>query len=99
AAPAHKPSVSLIDVSRWRSIALAALAIALVLDAGWWTYDRFFCRDLRVTFLSVGEGDAAVVRFPGGRVMLIDGGGSFGGAFDPGERLVAPFLWGNKIMH
>ena len=98
-APATTRSASLIDFSRWRLIALAALAIALVLDAGWWTCDRFLCRDLRVTFLSVGEGDAAVVRFPGGRVMLIDGGGSFGGTFDPGERLVAPFLWANKIMH
>jgi competence protein ComEC len=88
-----------IDFSRWPLIALAALALAFVLDAGWWTYDRFLYRDLRVTFLSVGEGDAAVVRFPGGRVMLIDGGGSFGGTFDPGERLVAPFLWANKIMH
>ena len=52
-----------------------------------------------MTFLSVGEGDAAVVRFPGGRVMLVDGGGTFFGTFDPGERIVAPFLWSNKIMH
>jgi competence protein ComEC len=50
-----------------------------------------------VTFLSVGEGDGAVVRFPGSRVMLIDGGGSYGG-FDAGERIVAPYLWSQKIM-
>jgi competence protein ComEC len=31
--------------------------------------------------------------------MLIDGGGAFRGTFDPGERIVAPFLWANKIMH
>ena len=84
---------------RWRSIMAAALIVALVLDADWWTYQRFFYPDLRVTFLAVGEGDAAVVRFPGGRVMLIDGCGSFSGTFDPGERIVAPFLWANKIMH
>jgi competence protein ComEC len=47
----------------------------------------------------VGEGDAAVVRFPGSRVMLIDGGGAFRSTFDPGERIVAPFLWSQKIMH
>ncbi|HEY1849657.1 MAG TPA: DNA internalization-related competence protein ComEC/Rec2 [Candidatus Binataceae bacterium] len=102
-APTDAPPVARyvfqIDFSRWRLFAVAALGLALVLDVGWWTYDRFLCPDLRVTFLSVGEGDAAVVRFPGGRVMLIDGGGSFGGTFDPGERLVAPFLWANKIMH
>ncbi|HYK65464.1 MAG TPA: ComEC/Rec2 family competence protein, partial [Patescibacteria group bacterium] len=52
---------------------------------------------LRVTFLSVGEGDGAVVRFPGSRVMVIDAGGSYGG-FDAGERIVAPYLWSQKIM-
>jgi competence protein ComEC len=31
--------------------------------------------------------------------MLVDGGGTFFGTFDPGERIVAPFLWSNKIMH
>jgi len=30
-------------------------------------------------------------------VMLIDGGGSYGG-FDAGERIVAPYLWSQKIM-
>jgi competence protein ComEC len=76
-----------------------ALCAALILDAGWWTWQRYFDRDLRVTFLSVGEGDAAVVRFPESRVMLIDGGGAFRSTFDPGERIVAPFLWSQKIMH
>ena len=70
----------------------------LTIDAGCWTYDRFFNPDLRVTFLSVGEGDGAVVRFPGSRVMVIDAGGSYGG-FDAGERIVAPYLWSQKIMH
>ena len=51
-----------------------------------------------MTFLSVGEGDGAVVRFPGSRVMVIDAGGSYGG-FDAGERIVAPYLWSQKIMH
>jgi len=30
--------------------------------------------------------------------MLIDGGGAYGG-FDTGERIVAPYLWSQKIMH
>ncbi|HLX04137.1 MAG TPA: DNA internalization-related competence protein ComEC/Rec2, partial [Candidatus Binatus sp.] len=81
----------------WRARLAIALAAVLTIDAGYWTYDRFFNPDLRVTFLSVGEGDGAVVRFPGSRVMLIDGGGSYGG-FDAGERIVAPYLWSQKIM-
>ena len=91
-----KASATLVN---WRVIALPALTIAVLADAGWWTYQRFFCSELRVTFLSVGEGDAAVIRFPGSRVMLIDGGGGFGATFDPGERIIAPFLWSHKIMH
>jgi competence protein ComEC len=81
----------------WRARCAIALALMLAIDVGCWTYDRFFNPDLRVTFLSVGEGDGAVVRFPGSRVMVIDGGGSYGG-FDAGERIVAPYLWSQKIM-
>jgi len=81
----------------WHARCAVALAIVLIVDAGCWTYDRFFNPDLRVTFLSVGEGDGAVVRFPGSRVMVIDGGSSYGG-FDAGERIVAAYLWSQKIM-
>ncbi len=81
----------------WRARCVFVLAVILTVDAGRWTYDRFFNPSLRVTFLSVGEGDGAVVRFPGSRVMVIDAGGSYGG-FDAGERIVAPYLWSQKIM-
>ena len=53
---------------------------------------RRHARDLTVTFLDVGQGDAAVVEAPGGAVMLIDGGGVRDGSFDPGARIVEPFL-------
>jgi competence protein ComEC len=86
------------EPGRLRAGVAVMLAVVLAIDAGWWTYDRYFNPDLRVTFLAVGEGDAAVVRFPGGPVMLIDGGGAFRGSFDPGERIVAPYLWAHKIM-
>jgi competence protein ComEC len=82
----------------WRSVGALAIAVVAAIDAAWWTRDRFFNPDLRVTFLSVGEGDCAVVRFPGGRVMLIDAGGAYPG-YDYGERAVAPYLWSRKIMH
>jgi competence protein ComEC len=85
-------------VHRWRAAAAAVLTAALIIDAGWWIYERYLNPDLRITFLSVGEGDAAVVRFPGAQVMLIDGGGAFRGTFDPGERIVAAYLWAHKIM-
>ncbi len=81
-----------------RGAAAAIIAVILIGDAGWWLRDRFFCPELRVTFLAVGEGDGAVVRYPEGRVMLIDAGGAYRG-YDYGERVVAPYLWSRKIMH
>ena len=82
----------------WHHVIIAALAIAVIIDAKWWFDERYHSGNLRVTFLSVGEGDAAVVRFPGARVMVIDGGSAWRD-FDLGERVVARYLWSQKIMH
>lgn len=49
---------------------------------------------LQVTFLDVGQADAVLVRWPGGRSMLVDAGGfRSASAFDIGSRVVAPALW------
>ncbi len=48
--------------------------------------------EVRVTFLDVGQGDAAVVEGPRGFVAVIDGGGTPNGSFDVGARVVEPFL-------
>ncbi len=48
--------------------------------------------ELEVIFLSVGQGDAALLRLPDGGAVLIDGGGSPGGGVDPGARDVVPLL-------
>ncbi len=47
---------------------------------------------LRVTFLDVGQGDAALVDLPDGQALLLDAGGLVGSPLDPGERVVAPVL-------
>ena len=40
-----------------------------------------------------------LLEFPGGKNMLIDGGGySDNTIFDIGARVVAPFLWSRKIL-
>ncbi len=77
-----------------RRAAAGALAAALLAIGSLAARDlgRRHARELTVTFLDVGQGDAAVVEAPGARVMLIDGGGVRDGSFDPGARIVEPFL-------
>jgi competence protein ComEC len=49
------------------------------------------CHCLQVFFLDVGQGDAAALRTPAGRWVLIDGGPRLPGS-DAGKRVVIPFL-------
>src|SRR3989442_7221023 len=49
------------------------------------------CRCLTVHFLDVGQGDAAALRTPNGRWIMIDGGPRTP-AGDAGRRVVVPFL-------
>jgi competence protein ComEC len=83
-----------------RRRALVAMALFAVLaDVGWWVRLRTAPGRLVVTFLDVGQGDAAVVELPGGRVLVVDGGGFPGSAFDVGRAVVAPYLRARKIGH
>lgn len=48
--------------------------------------------ELRVTFLDVGQGDAALVDLPDGSLMVVDTGGAFAAGADPGVRVLVPLL-------
>jgi competence protein ComEC len=73
-----------------------ALTIAVYPFGEKWTKGR-----LELTVLDVGQGDSLFVVSPGGKTLLIDGGGAFGGfpgheehnGVDPGEEAVSPYLW------
>ena len=73
-----------------------ALTIAIFPFREKWTKGK-----LELTVLDVGQGDSLLVVSPGGKTMLIDGGGAFGGfpgheeqnGIDPGEEAVSPYLW------
>lgn len=56
----------------------AAIGLILLLGrTGLRLADRWLSDSLRVTFFDVGQGDSALIQFPGGRTWLVDGGGAF----------------------
>jgi len=73
------------------------LCIVLILDLAFWNLKDLFQKDLRITFIDVGHGDAILIEFPEGKRMLIDGGGLYEDRFDIGKNVIAPFLWKKKI--
>lgn len=81
---------------RFRVLFLAS-CLVLAADIGYWIHETALRRDLRVTYLDVGQGNAALVEFPRGKRMLIDGGGFAFSDFDVGRMVVAPYLWRRKI--
>ena len=92
--------IALFVLRKRRQLFFAAGAFLLVLigDVYYWRVQRFDSNQLRVTHLNVGQGDAAVVEFPGGKVLVIDAGGAAVGDFDTGESIVAPYLRARKIL-
>jgi competence protein ComEC len=62
---------------------------------------------MELTVLDVGQGDSLFFVSPGGKTLLIDGGGAFGGfpgrpernGIDPGEEAVSPYLWSRGFKH
>ena len=81
----------------WVRMGVIVLAILMLADIGYWTYRVCFNKSLRVTFLDVGQANSALVEFPEGKKMLIDGGGFPRDHFDVGKMVVAPYLWHSKI--
>ncbi len=86
---------------RWLVLAAVPFATAALAIASYPFAPSLERGRLEVTVLDVGQGDSLFVAFPGGRTMLIDGGGSYGApwiggvrtGFDVGEQVVSPYLW------
>jgi competence protein ComEC len=88
----------MLEVS-WRARGLVGVAALCVCGLSEWSLRRALsATDLRVTFLDVGQGDAALLETQG-HVALIDAGGSIGGGPDPGALAVLPLLAARRITH
>jgi competence protein ComEC len=83
----------------WLRVAAAALAFFFVIDAIYLYVKDKATKNLVVTAIDVSQGSSALVRLPGGKKILVDGGGMYDNSFDIGKYVVAPFLWHERIRH
>lgn len=83
----------------WFLYKRSIVTAVMVLSAAFIWVSLFFTSEDRfeVVFLSIGQGDCALIRSPGGKHILIDTGGAYKGSngaavFDPGEKILLPYL-------
>jgi competence protein ComEC len=80
----------------WKLVPLF-LMVFLIIDAIQISSQSRHAGTLSLTAVDVGQGSSILVRFPGGKRMLVDGGGFFDETFDIGKLVLAPFLWQQRI--
>jgi competence protein ComEC len=91
-------SLFFLGRNRFAIFAVVVLGVVLGADAFYWWQERWDRKELRITHLNVGQGDAAVVELPHSKVLVIDAGGTALGDFDTGESIIGPFLRSRKIL-
>ena len=88
--------LSFIRSGRRKGVAVSLLVIGLMLVHLW--PDAAPDGNMRITFLSVGQGDATLIKLADGRTLLVDGGGYLRDSDkDFGERYLVPALHRLKV--
>lgn len=88
--------IAISNIAVRKSVVLVSLAICNIFSLE--NFAGLSSRPFEITYLDVGRGDAAFVRFPDGANMLIDtGDGGIEGEFDAARSVIAPYLWNKNI--
>jgi competence protein ComEC len=90
--------VILIGLNARKNLKYASMLIPLISLIFFITSKTGAQKDLQVAFLDVGQGDAAFLRFPNQRTMLIDAGNS-SFQWDQGKKTILPFLQSMHSLH
>lgn len=83
-------TTAFVALRRW-GLVMAGAAWGLVVVEAWYRLARSDREGLALHFLDVGQGDATLIRTPGGRWVLLDAGPA-DQRVDAGQRVVGPYL-------
>gem|GEM_PF-1724426 len=83
----YNPHLRIFILKNYKPV-IALILICIIVSL---SFPAFAPSYLEVIFLDVGQGDCAIIITPGGRVVLIDGGG-MSGNHNMGDLTVVPFL-------
>jgi competence protein ComEC len=84
-------------IAIWQKTLLLASLGGLVIIPVSEKIQRKWTTETRMTVLDVGQGISIHIGLPGGKNLLLDGGGPSSDRFNVGEDLIAPYLWQQRI--
>ncbi|PKM92984.1 MAG: DNA internalization-related competence protein ComEC/Rec2 [Elusimicrobia bacterium HGW-Elusimicrobia-4] len=84
----------------WKRVIIFSFGILIFLPILNYFSKNAGAKNLKITFIDVGLGDAILCEFPDGSNMLIDGGGDWVSdkKYDIGETIISPYLWNKDIV-
>lgn len=88
------------NMERFRKITRSGIIIGGLLLGLHFTWGLFFTKTSalsRVSYLDVGQGTSSLLEPADGHRILIDGGGNKNSRVNIGERIIAPYLWRQRI--
>ncbi len=92
-----QPDKRMLPSPRWLLASLIALTAFFVGDAIYLYSLDYKSEKLKITFIDVGQGSSTLIKLPGGKKILVDGGGTYENIFDIGKYVIGPFLWYERV--